>query len=118
MEIKDWTHKGIKILDIRRLPEFYIFLINSREVGPLMVRDKIFEERIRSFFLKDPGLISRKEILGEEWNMYITKGYYIKVSKGEIQKFYMDPEKYYVSYLEISGDLGSFSTIFKDKESN
>jgi len=124
-EAKDWTHTDLRISDIRKLSEFYIFTVESDLTGeglgsgefhPLMVKDKIFEERLKPYFLKDASRVTRDEILSVKWNMYITKGYYIKIVKGEANKFSMDPEKYYVSYLEIAGPLGSFSSICKDKE--
>lgn len=133
-EVKDWTHKDVKITDIRKLSEFYIFTIGKTEdfspmglpqenpstgeeiLGPLMVKDKIFEERLKPYFLKDPYRVSREEIMSVCWNMYISKGYYIKVSRGEVQKYEMDPKKYYVSYLEITGPLGTFGSVYKDKE--
>lgn len=115
-ETKDWTHPDVKITDIRKLSEFYIFTIEDKEDSPLMVKDKIFEERLKPFFLKDAYRVSREEILSVKWNMYITKGYYIKISRGEIHKYEMDPDKSYVSYLEIAGPLGTFSSICKDKE--
>jgi len=126
-EVKDWTHINVKMTDIRKLSEFYIFTIERDPTGqgdisgdnyPLMVKDKIFDERLKPFFLKDPFRVTREEILSVKWNMYITKGYYVKFSKGEVIKFPMDPEKYYVSYLEIAGPLGSFCSILKDKESH
>lgn len=129
-DVKDWTHTNVRITDIRKLSEFYIFTIgeNDNLLGveeashgthidaPLMVKDKIFEERLKPYFLKDAFRVSRDEILGVRWNMYITKGYYIKVSRGDIQKYDMDPDKHYVSYLEIAGPLGTFNSICKDKE--
>ena len=126
-ELKNWTHMDVKMTDIRKLSEFYIFTVEadltgeglgSGELHPLMVKDKIFEERLKPFFLKDPFRVTREEILSVKWNMYITKGYYIKISRGEVTKFPMDPDKYYVSYLEIAGPLGSFCSILKDKETH
>lgn len=127
---KDWTHTNIKITDIRKLSEFYIFTVKhptdmlsgektstGGEVNsPLMVKDKIFEERLKPYFLKDAYRVTREEILSIKWNMYITKGYYIKISRGEVHKYEMDPGKYYVSYLEIAGPLGTFASIGKDKD--
>jgi len=121
----DWTHKKVKMTDIRKLSEFYIFTIEDNSSSPkvsevtnqpLMVKDKIFEERLKPFFLKDPFRVTREEILSVEWNMYITKGYYVKINKGQLAKFDMDPDKHYVSYLEIAGPLGSFCSILKDKD--
>jgi hypothetical protein len=130
-EAKDWTHKDVRISDIRKLSEFYIFTIESKKSSdgcpaeseliidtPLMVKDKIFEERLKPYFLKDAFRVSREEILSVYWNMYITRGYYVKIVKGHATKFDMDPDKYYVSYLEIAGPLGSFCSICKDKDSH
>ena len=113
---KDWTHKDVKITDIRKLSEFYIFTIDGIS-GALLVKSNIFEERLKTYFLKDANRVSREEILNARWNMFITKGYYIKIqSNGMAQKFDMDPSKYYVSYLEISGPLGTFQSVCKEKE--
>jgi hypothetical protein len=114
----DWTHKAINITDVRKLSKLYVIkhaLINS----PLFVKDTIFEERLKSYFLKDMNQITRDDILSVTWNMYITKGFYIKINeKGEVEKFPHDPEKWYVSYLEIEGPLGTFSSVYRDKELN
>ena len=131
-EDKDWTHKNVIITDIRKLSEFYIFTIGRQDdiLGleenkseelpgePLMVKDRIFEERLKPYFLKDSHRVSRDEILGVRWNMYISKGHYIKISHGDVKKYEMVPEKYYVSYLEIAGPLGTFQSVCKDKELN
>ena len=113
---KDWTHPNVKITDIRKLSEFYIFTIIGLD-SPLMVKDRIFEERLKPYFLKDGFKVTRGEILSVEWNMYITKGYYIKVNdSGLVETYPHDPEKWYVSYLEIDGPLGTFASVYKDKE--
>jgi len=120
----DWTHTNVKMTDIRKLSEFYIFTIEdvNSEVNNqvLMVKDKIFEERLKMYFLKDPSRITREEILSVKWNMYITKGFYVKIKMGnkEPEVFNMDPNKFYVSYLEIAGPLGSFCNIIKDRENH
>lgn len=127
----DWTHKAVKIVDIRKLNKLYVIRISlmsdhdrSKGVEPientsLFVKDTIFEERIKSYFLKNINEISRKEILEVKWNLYCTQGYYIKINEhGEIEKFDHDPEKWYVSYLEIDGPLGTFSSVYRDKEVN
>ena len=120
---KDWTHKDVKITDIRKLSEFYIFTILSLTPndlpysGALLVKSNICEERLKTYYLKDANRVSREEILNARWNMFITKGYYIKLqSNGLAQKFDMDPSKYYVSYLEISGPLGTFQSVCKEKD--
>ena len=117
-EKKDWTHDEVKMSDIRRLSKFYIFTIEGMEEYPLMVKDRIFEERLKPYFLKDAHRVTREEILNVKWNLYISKGYYMKISNGEINKYSMDSEKYYVSYLEIAGPLGTFQSVCKDEELN
>jgi hypothetical protein len=112
---KDWTHKEVLMKDIRKLSNFYIFMIDEIE-KPLMVKDRIFEERLKPYFLKETHRITREEILSVHWNLHISQGYYIKISGGEISKYDMDPEKYYVSYLEIAGPLGTFQPLCKDDD--
>lgn len=130
-EVTDWTHTDIRITDIRKLSEFYIFMVGisdgtsmgipidqpskGEEIpAPLMVKDKIFEERLRPYFLKDAFRVTREEILSVRWNMYISKGHYIKISRGNVQEYQMDKDKYYVSYLEIAGPLGTFQGLKRD----
>lgn len=125
----NWTHTDVTIVDIRKLNKLYVIyttileeknsIIQGMWVGPLFVKDSIFEERLKSYFLKDMSNISREDILGVKWNFYVTKGYFIKVNEnGEIEKFPHDENKWYVSYLEIAGKLGNFSSIYRDKELN
>lgn len=121
----DWTHRHLRIEDIRKLNKLYVIKIFDSTVqeqieSPLFVKDTIFEERIRSYFLKDISLISREDILSVRWNMYITQGFYIKINdSGVIEKFYHDQNKWYVSYLEIDGPLGEFCSVYSNvKESN
>lgn len=116
-----WTHENVEIIDIRKNKKVYVISIKEdyklgdrffdKKISPLFIKDSIFEERIESYFLKDNANISRKEILAVKWNMYITKGYFIKIEEGNIIKRNMDPEKWYVSYLEIAGSLGSFDSV-------
>lgn len=112
----DWTHRKIKIIDIRKLKELYIIVVKEID-GKLSISDQIFEERIKSYFLNnDINMINRKDILDLKWNMYITKGYYIKINEkmtGNIVEFSGDPNRFYVSYLEIDGKLGTFQSIIK-----
>jgi hypothetical protein len=119
----DWTHKTIKIIDIRKLNKLYVIsIINPKEKHqtvdqPLFVKDTIFEERLKSYFLKDLLRVTREEIMSVFWNMYITKGHFIKIDElGNVTEFSHDENKWYVSYLEIDGELGSFSSIYRDKE--
>ena len=113
----DWTHKQITLTDIRKLNKLYVIKLKEELTDPaLFVKDTIFEERLKCYFLKEMSQISREDILSVRWNMYITKGYYVKINEEkEIEKFHNDPEKWYVSYLEIDGPLGSFSSICQEK---
>ena len=110
METLDWTHKNANFTDIRKLNDFYIFTINHID-KPLIVKRKILEERLKQYFLTNNlESISRKDILEMDWNLYITKGYYIKIDEmGEAEKFHQDEEKFYVSFLEPAGPLGTFN---------
>jgi len=117
----DWTHNQKRIVDIRKLSKLYVIRIDDirseLSLASLFVKDIIFEERLKSYFLKDISKISREEILNAYWNMYITKGHYIKINdKGDIEKFDHDPNKWYVSFLEIDGPLGTISSIYRDRE--
>ena len=50
-------------------------------------------------------------VIWHKWNMYITKGYYIKLHRGKAYPHPVDPSKHYISYLEIAGPLGGFQSI-------
>ena len=119
-EVKDWTHKKVTITDIRKPNEFYIFTVKhdgEEDFGTLSVKENIFEDRLKPYFLRESYKVTREEIMSVKWNMYITKGYYIKLHRGKAYPHDMDPNKYYVSYLEIDGPLGTFQSIIcKDKE--
>jgi len=125
----DWTHKNVSICDIRKLHKVYVIGVNlyvsefSQDLQDkknliLFVKDNIFEERIKGYFLKnDMNNISREDILKVSWNMYISQGYHIKLNEnGEVIQFPHDKDKWYVSYLEVAGLLGMFSSIIKEKE--
>jgi len=112
--LADWTHKDVSITDIRKIQSLYIISIDEKKVTPpLLVNFKIFEERLKIYFLKDAHRVSREEILKVKWNMYITQGYYVKVVNNEIQQFPIDADKFYVSYLEIAGPLATFQSVCK-----
>lgn len=119
----NWTHEGVSISDIRKLPNFYTFTIKNLPFV-LTVKKEIFNDRLTSFFIKPIDEISREDILAVRWNMYITQGYYVKIKKEgdefKIVKYERDPSEYYVSYLEINGggfdSLGNFSYILKNME--
>jgi hypothetical protein len=121
----DWTHKDVRITDIRKLNnKFYIISINDPNLKeqikqPLFVKEVILKERLKTFFLKDAYKVTREEILSVPWNLYLTQGHYVKLDEnGNIIKFDKDPNKWYISFLEISGPLGGFSSVYRDKELN
>lgn len=113
-KLQDWTHKDVLITDVRKINNLYIIAIDDKKVTPpLLVNEKIFNERLKLYFLKDSHRVSREEILSVKWNMFITKGYYVKVVNNEVQEFQMEPDKFYVSYLEIAGPLATFQSVCK-----
>lgn len=121
----DWTHKGVKIVDIRKINKIYILKISlsdfekeqNKEVenATLFVKGVIFDERLHSYFLKDAFRVTREEILNVKWNLYITKGFYIKIENDVVSEHKQDPNKFYVSFIEIDGPLGTFLTTHKEK---
>ena len=120
-EVMDWTHEGIRITDIRKAKSLYAITIDAKDIeGPLLIDSNIFEERIKSYFLYDLNKkITRNDILSIKWNMHISKGYFIKYTVGpegiKSGKKMKDPNKYYVSFLEIHGPLGTFDTVIPKK---
>lgn len=123
----DWTHKGVKIVDIRKVNKIYVIKISlsftdfqeteKREVenATLLVKGTILDERLHSYFLKDASRVTREEILNVKWNLYISKGFYIKIENDTISEYKQDPNKFYVSFIEIDGPLGTFLTTHKEK---
>lgn len=112
----DWTHKNIKFSDIRKNNHLYILsIVIDSNIKVVTIKNDILIERLENYYLKPITEISRKEILDLEWNLYLTKGYYVKVHNDMVEKFYQDPNKYYVSFLDISGVLGKFNVITKSK---
>jgi len=115
----DWTHKEVSITDIRKInskiQNLYILSIDDKKVSPpLIVNEKIFNERLKLYFLKEAHRVSREEILSVKWNMYITKGYFIKIhSENDVKQVPMDENKFYVSYLEAAGPLATFQSVYK-----
>lgn len=117
VQITDWTHKNVRITDIRSLYKLFVITIDDKEVRtPLFINNAIFEDRLFSYFLKNS--FTREEVLGLEWNMCITKGYFIKIdATGKVERFDQDnKEKWFVSYLEVAGPLGTFSSVYKDQK--
>ena len=121
----DWTHKGVRIIDIRKINKIYVIkicisdFVNEQnkqiEDATLFVKCTIFDERLHSYFLKDAYKVTREEILNVKWNLYITQGHYVKIENDVITEFKQDPNKFYVSFIEIDGPLGTFLTTHKEK---
>ena len=113
----DWTHTGVAITDIRKIKNFYMISIDEKKItSPLMVDEKIFNERLRLYFLKDAYRVPREDILSVKWNLYISKGHYIKIyAEDDIKTIEKDPERYYVSYLEIMGPLATFQSVYRSE---
>lgn len=119
----DWTHTDLIIKDIRKLKQLYAISIDHEDItGSILINSDIFDERLKSFFLREPRNITRGEILAQKWNMYVTKGFYVKqdlLPGGNLlTEFPQNPEKWYVSFLEIAGPLGSFDTILSKSPKN
>lgn len=132
----DWTHRDVKITDVRKINKLYVLTVDQ-DVGNLLVSDQIFSERLESYFLKSIDRIDRRDILDTKWNMHITKGYYVKIVSQviplasladplsgnvptkivyDLQKHPGEEERWYVSYLEIAGELGEFENVIKNKK--
>jgi hypothetical protein len=112
----DWTHKEVKFTDIRKIQNLFVISIDDKNItSPLLVNEKIFNERLKLYFLKEPHRVSREEILATKWNMYITKGFYVKIQseEGDLKKFELEENKFYVSYLEAAGPLATFQSVYK-----
>jgi len=106
----NWTHTEVTIKDIRKLYRLYALMLDDKNIPtPVHVSEKIFEDRLKSYFLNERGAFSRDEIMKLKWNMYITRGFYIKINeKGEIVKYDQDDkEKFYISFLEVAGPLAT-----------
>ncbi len=107
----DWTHKSYKIVDIRKLQNLYALRILSNSdydsvPQPLFVKHNIFNQICESYFFKTNW--TREDIINVYWNFYITKGYFIKIADGVVDKIEQDPSKWYISFLDIDGQLGTF----------
>lgn len=105
----EWTHRSVSITDIRLLNNLYAFCISPAEFSNvLFVNIDIFESRLTSYFLGKP--YTREMILNLKWNMYVTKGYFVKIdSDGNLQSYKKpNEEKYFVSFLDVAGELGEF----------
>jgi len=107
----EWTHKKLLINDIRKVKNFYIISLSDKKItSPIFVDDRIFERRLKSYYLKNNiDDIKREDILNIKWNMIINKGFFEKYNQNnDIEKIYKDPNKFYISFLEIDGPLGMY----------
>ena len=88
--ISDYTHKGVKIVDIRlkrsstKKNDFFALKVEGID-STIYVNYSIFNERIRSYYLgKNVEDIPREHILNLKWNFVITQGSYLKIVNNEI----------------------------------
>jgi hypothetical protein len=107
----DWTHKKVAIDDVRKVRKFYILSIEGL-VTPIFVDQTIFEGRVNSYYLRDnyeTNNVNRHDVLDVKWNLVVTQGFFYKVDRdGPPQRIEKDPDKYYISFLEIDGPLGTY----------
>jgi len=105
----EWTHKKVSITDIRKVKKFYILIIDDKEINsPLFVDHNIFESRVNSYYLTDNNSIARSQVLEIKWNMIINKGFFYKIDReNNEEKILKDNDKFYISFLEIDGPLGT-----------
>lgn len=119
LNLTDWTHKNVKIKDVRKNSKMYILQLEVggvSEVITVTVQTDIFEEQLVSYYLCDASKLRREDILAVEWNMVLSKGYYIKIAKKGLEDkkvFTGHEDKWFVSYLKVTGGLGTFDTIYK-----
>lgn len=114
----DWTHKNVKLKDIRKGYKFYTLMLDVQdEYGDDIithVSHQVVEDILTSYFMKSVLHITREQILDLKWNIYLTKGYYIKIDKysKEVARFDKEnhPNKYFISYLDVNTPL--VNTIF------
>jgi hypothetical protein len=106
-----WTHENLQIADIRKSKSLYVIKLDNKIFEHILfIEDKIFEERMASYFLDVNW--TRKDIFSVNWNFLITKGYFIKIKDNNIEKIEtQNCDKYYVSFLEIAGPLGTIKSI-------
>jgi len=107
----EWTHKKVNITDIRKVKKFYVLTVDAKGItGPLFVEHAIFDSRLKSYYLKnleDVSGFDRNDVTSVKWNMYITKGHFIKYKDKEVEEIPKDEDKFYISFLEIDGPLGT-----------
>ena len=111
----EWNVHNVQITDIRLLHKLYALnLFIGGEDVPVFINRNILEDRLDGYFLG--GNYTRDEVLLLRWNLYMTKGYFIKIdSSGKIERFDQeDKSRYYVSFLEVGGPLGTFASVYKN----
>lgn len=121
--IKDYTHKGTLITDIRlkkgknNKDDFFAIHIDAPGIDVLFVNYHIFNDRVKSYFLgKSVNEISRSELLALRWNFIITESYYLKIiAKDHFEKIPAQPGKQFISILEIAGSISNFANNFADE---
>lgn len=119
--ISDYTHKGVKIVDIRlkrsstKKNDFFALKVEGID-STIYVNYSIFNERIRSYYLgKNVEDIPREHILNLKWNFVITQGSYLKIVNNEIfERIDGVPGKWYISIFEVDTNLGDFSNNFAE----
>ena len=119
--ISDYTHKGVKIADIRlkrsssKKNDFFALTVEGID-STIYVNYSIFNERIRSYYLgKNVEDITREDILSLKWNFVITQGSYLKIVNSEnFERIDGVPGKWYISIFEVATNLGEFSNNFSE----
>ena len=117
--IKDYTHTGVEIEDIRlkrgKNKNDDFFAIKVKNVDDILyVNYNIFNDRVKAYFLgKLTSEIGRDLLLGLKWNFIITQGHYLKIiERGKFEAVSATDDKSYVSVLEIAGVIGDFKNNF------
>lgn len=115
--VSDWTHKNVRVKDIRKNDSMYILCLDIPNLdNPIVtILSNIFEEQLKTYFITSLENITRADILNLQWNMVLTQGYFIKLNKDGFvaKKEYKIPNKWYVSFLKVRGELSTFDNIYK-----
>lgn len=115
-KVSEWTHEEVELLDIRKNDKMHILHLNIPEIdNPVVtINNDIIIDQLNTYFITGLDLVTRNDIMELKWNLVLTKGYYVKLLKGgEAEKQYKNPNKWYVSFIKVSGSLGTFGTIYK-----
>ena len=115
----EWTHTKVMVKDVRKVNNFYILDINKKDItSPLFVSTQIFEARLNSYYLNN-SRFTRDEVMGVQWNMVISQGGFYKINKnGDEEKTEKDPDRFYISFLDIAGPLGNHLPTQPHKKNN